>query len=320
MADPYRMIFVNLVLCASLLLALFFYTRILRKKINLLVLLIFISILPVVSIFRKGVYESGDFIDHIYRSMSFFDALKDGITIPSWGALLNQGFGYPVFSFIYVIPYYLISFFHSLGFTFIFSERLVLTIAFIGSGIAMYFALKELSKNKLASFSGSIIYLFSPYHLVDLHFRVAIAESLAFLIVPTIFYLILKMRDEIKFIYIAWMGLLFGVLFLTHPVMFIFYSAIFFLYVFYEIIINQTKPKIFLAVLGSFFIGLLISSFAWGTRFTLTKFTEGSLLANAPVSFVKPWELLFSPWRFGFQQDKRVWTARRRERREFLKH
>src|SRR3990167_11280779 len=90
-----------------------------KKKINLFFLLILISILPIISIFRIGTYESGDFNIHIYRIMSFYDSLKEGILIPSWAAELNATYGNPLFIFNYSLPYYLISLFHFLGISFI---------------------------------------------------------------------------------------------------------------------------------------------------------------------------------------------------------
>ena len=94
-----------------------------KKKNNYLWLLILVALLPCISIFRPGPYESGDFVYHLYRAMAFSDALKDGIIIPSWAANLNGSYGYPVFIFIYNTPYYILSLLNLIGFSFIFSEK-----------------------------------------------------------------------------------------------------------------------------------------------------------------------------------------------------
>jgi len=301
MIGPYWMAFINAVLFTVLLCGfLLFKHKFPKKKINYLALLIVTALLPCISIFRTGVYESGDFVYHIYRAMSFYDALKDGVLIPSWAGNLNSGYGYPVFIFIYNIPYYIFATFHSVGFTFIYSERLLLALSFISSGLFMYALLRKITKNNLAAFAGAIVYLYTPYHLVDLHFRVSIAEVIAFTIAPLIFYLILKIEENKKINYILWLGLLFGIFFLDHPAQFIFYSGIFFAYILYQIIFLKKKIfKVFLCVSLSFLIGMIISSYAWLARFTLSQFTYSSTLIHIPVTYVRPLELLFSPWRFG---------------------
>src|SRR5438270_5354333 len=85
MPGTYRMVIVSGIACAVLVLGLFIYYYIYpKKKPNLLILLLLISILPLLSILRYGAYESGDFNLHIYRAMSFFDNLKNGVLFPSW--------------------------------------------------------------------------------------------------------------------------------------------------------------------------------------------------------------------------------------------
>jgi hypothetical protein len=302
MIGPYWMAFINAIVFSLVLLGFFLYRYYFpQRKINFLLLLGIVSLLPCISIFRIGVYESGDFTQHIYRAMVFYDALKEGIPIPSWAASLNGGYGYPVFIFIYLVPYYLISLLHFLGFNYVLSTKLLLALAFMSSGFIMYVVLRKLTKSNFAAFTGSVIYLFTPYHLVDLHFRVAIAEILAFVLAPLIFYLLLKIEESKKIIYVLWMGLLFGIFFLTHPAQFIFYTVLFFIYIMYQTLFSKKKKvKLFFTVMAAFSIGLIVSSFAWIPRFTLTKFTHGSMLMNTPVSYVQPLELLFSPWRAGF--------------------
>ncbi len=302
MIGPYWMVVVNIILFLILGICMFFYKRFFpHKKINFLYLTIIISILPIVSIFRQGVYQSGDFTIQIYNAISFYDSLRDGIIIPSWAGSMNGYYGYPLFTFIYIIPYYLISILHFVGLTFILSEKLILAAAYVTSGIMMYLSLRKLTKNDFSAFSGSIIYLFAPYHLVDLHFRVALAETIAFSETSFIFYLYLRAEEEHKPIYFVLSSLLFGVLFLTHPPMFIFYSGIFIIFALYRAFYTRRLAiRDMLLFFATIIIGLAISSFAWIPRFTLTQFTYGAQLIQRTVSFVPFWQLIYSPWRDGF--------------------
>ncbi|MEK7502564.1 MAG: hypothetical protein AAB609_03485, partial [Patescibacteria group bacterium] len=83
--DPYKMVLVNIIASLFLLGGVVFYRFVYPKKnINLLFLLILISLLPVISILRKGTYESGDLTIHTSFAISFFESLKDGNYIPRW--------------------------------------------------------------------------------------------------------------------------------------------------------------------------------------------------------------------------------------------
>src|ERR1035437_9480349 len=145
MTDPIRMFFINIIASALVLAGTFVYRFIYpKKKINLFALLLIISILPIISILRVGTYESGDFNIHIYRIMSFYDSLMEGHIMPSWAGELNATYGNPLFIFNYSLPYYVISFFHFIGISFISSMKIYLGLTLYLSGIFMYLWVREL--------------------------------------------------------------------------------------------------------------------------------------------------------------------------------
>ena len=194
-----------------------------KKKINLFALLILISILPIISIVRPGDYQSGDFNIHIYRSIDFYSSLLEGNLMPSWAGTLNATYGYPVFLFNYTVPYYLISFVHSSGLSFITSLKIILSSTFILSGIFMFFFSKRIFKNDFAAFCSSIFYLFTPYHLIDLHFKVALGELVAFTILPLLFYFEHKLfYEKNKLFYLALSSLTCALLIMSHAILAVF--------------------------------------------------------------------------------------------------
>lgn len=155
-----------------------------KKVISPLLLVILISLLPLVSILRPGSYESGDLSRHAMVGMSFFQSLIERDFHPIWSRDLNATYGYPLFMFTYLLPYYAISFFHVLGFGFLNSTKLVLAFSFTLSGVGVFFWLKEELKKDIAALTGTLFYLFAPYHLIDLHFRADIGEIIAFTCIP----------------------------------------------------------------------------------------------------------------------------------------
>lgn len=294
MLDPYRMIVVNLILSSVLICGLFFYKFVLKRKVNLLFLLILISILPVVSIFRNGVYESGDFNIHIYRLISFYDSLKEGNIMPSWAGGLNATYGYPLFIFNYTFPYYILSIIHFFGFGFINSMKIFLSLSYVLSGFFMYLYAKNLFKNNLAAFCASIFYLFAPYHLIDLHFKVTIGEIIFFTFLPLVFLFLHKMQEKKTLLYTFISGLFFAFLLMSHIVIGFFAGIL---------LLLRFLSKL---TLISFLIALLISLYFWLGPAILTKYSFIQNITLKSVYFPTLQDLLYSPFRLGllFQGPK----------------
>src|SRR3989344_5306679 len=85
-----------------------------------------------------------------------------------------------------------ISFIHLFGLSFIDSFKIILVFSFILSGQGMYLLVKDVTGNKKAGFISALFYLFAPYHLIDMHFRVAIGETLSFALLPFCFLYLRK--------------------------------------------------------------------------------------------------------------------------------
>src|SRR5438067_733186 len=93
---PYHMVFVSVIaLCVYLLFIIVYHFIFPQKKISYLFLLLGFSILPIISVFREGTYESGDLTLHVSRLMDFYKSLSEGVLIPRWASELNATFGYP---------------------------------------------------------------------------------------------------------------------------------------------------------------------------------------------------------------------------------
>lgn len=306
-----HLVFLNITLFILLSIAILIFTRLFpNKKINFLVLTLLFSILPIVSIFREGSYESGDFTIHIYRSMTFYKALVDGSFIPSWAGNLNGTYGYPLFLFLNSLPYYLISLVHYFGFSFITSLKIFLALSYIFSGIFFFLWVKEELKNNIAAFTGSIFYLFSPYHLVDLHFRATVGETLFFTTFPLFMLSVKLFFKNPKISSILFLAFTLSLIILSHQGLFTLSLIVVVPYIFYlyRTIISKHKNIViklqfitlsFKLAMG-ITIGIILSSFSWLPHLILSKYTFAYVLKSITVTFPKLSDLVYSPWRFGF--------------------
>jgi hypothetical protein len=294
---PYRMAFMSLISLGIWLSFIFFYRFIYpKKKIPYLFLLLGFSLLPLVSVLREGSYESGDFNIHVINMMSFYKSLQQGILIPRWAGDLNASYGYPAFSFIYPLPYYISSFFHFLGFSFVNSVKALIITTYIASGLGVFLWLKNHVEEKYA-FLGAIAYLFAPYHLLDMHFRTAIGEITAIAIIPICLYLIDKSNERKSFIYIFITGVSIALLIISHPAVSLIGLP---LLVSYAAFLKRDSVKSMLSSLKPHILGLLLSCYYWVPVIFEGKYTKQMVQIERTVEFPTLSELLFSKWRYGF--------------------
>lgn len=301
MSEHYRMVFINGILCLILITGFLIYRfKFPKKRINYFILLLLVSLLPVISIFRPGAYESGDFTIHVYRSIEFYSILKEGNIMPSWAGNLNANYGYPIFIFLNPLPYYAMSFFHFLGFSFINSMKVLLAVSFISSGIFFYLWAKREVKISLAAFTGAIVYLFTPYHLVDLHFRVDIGEVMAFASLPLFFWALSKFQEEKNALWFLISGVAFSLLMFSHQAMALFSLSLIVPYVAYAAFQSRRFFKNIALYFSILALGFIHSFYSWISHIIIAQYTLAYQIANQTVVFPNFTELIYSPWRYGF--------------------
>lgn len=306
MLDPYRMVLVNIITSLVVLLGALFYKYIYpKKKINLFYLLISFTIIASISVLRKGTYESGDFNIHIYRSMEFYRSFMEANIMPSWAANLNATYGYPLFIFNYTLPYYFISIFHFLGLSFINSLKVFLFSNMILSGIFMYIFIQNKFKKDLVSFVSSIFYVFAPYHLISVHFKITIGEVLAYAIIPLCFLFIDRFTQKNKIPFLILSGLMLGLITISHIFIAIVLMPIITLYLLLTLKnwLKAIKYSGYISI-----VGMVISFYQWLPPFL---YKNNLFITYNPIDFSKLYfpniiDLLFAPWRFGllFQGPK----------------
>jgi hypothetical protein len=328
--DPIRMVVLNIAASSVLIGGTLFYKYIYPKKtISKTIFCVFLSILPIISMFRSGSYESGDMVLHAARAASFYNSLSEGIIIPQWYSEANATYGYPLFIFAYPLPYYIISLYHFLGLGFINSVKLLLISTHLLSGIFMYLLLKQhLSKN--ASLVGAIFFLFAPYHLIDMHFRVSIGELTALMIFPLTLILLKRYILSPSPLKLFISSLSIALMTLSHQAVSLIGLPLLFLYgIFIQInyaptkvggILSQMKrfsfhlqtkvwsfhsinainvsTKSIIKVVGPFTFGLLISAYYWIPILTEIQYTHWPLYSQT-IRFYPISSFLYSTWRFG---------------------
>ncbi len=295
---PQHVTIVNLALFIIVISFFLFYRYIYpRKSINLLFLLIIISILPTLALFRGGTFRSGDLTPHTVHLMSFYKNLQEGILIPRWAGDLCGSYGCPTFIVEYNLPYYLASFFHFIGFSFVDSIKIVMAAAYVISGVTMYFWAKS-EFGKIAGFTAAIFYLFAPYHIINLQLRGGFGETVSFAFIPLLFLFAKKLIEEQKSKYFIMLALSVTGIILSQSNSAI--SALAILSAYAAILIFRTKKQLFIKT-ASFVVvvlyGLLMSAFYWITAWYEIRYTWWDTVTYGDFKPIN--EYLYSPALFG---------------------
>ena len=233
--------------------------NVLRKLFPFIVILIF-------SFFaNKPLLNPGFFPIHddtqVARVYEMTKALKDGMFPVRWSQDLGYGYGYPIFNFYNPFPYYVGGVISLLGFDALFATKLMVILAIILSGFSMYFLAKEFFGKTGALFS-SILYVFAPFHALDIYVRGDFAENFAYAFIPLLFYGLFKIYKNYSWKYVVMTSVSYALIILSHNLtaMMIFpFVLIFILYfVFRE---RKDRTNHLIRLFFALFTGVLLSAF-----------------------------------------------------------
>lgn len=242
------------------------WLRQIRIQYVSIIVLTVISFIPLGALFNSGLPVTHDGQDHVARVANFIASFEEGNLVPRWGHNLNWGYGHPVLQFLYPLPSYAASLWHSLGLSYTASVKAVFISSYIVSVLFMYmWARKEFSP--LSGIVTAVLYGYAPYRFVDLYVRGALGEHVAFIFLPLSLYAVLlatgkesKRKWGYAIFAIAIAGLL-----LSHNAISIMMLPFLAWYVLYKTIplrIEIRKPIVTQLVLFGA-LGFLLSSFFW---------------------------------------------------------
>lgn len=265
-----------------------------------LILLIFISFIPLFDLFRRGLPLTHDGQDHVARIANFYQNLAEGNLVPRWAGNLNWGYGHPVLMFLYPLPSYMGSFVHFLGFDFVASTKIVFGSAFILSGIFMYLWVKEIL-GKEAGFMAGLLYMFAPYRFVDLYVRGAIGENFFFIFPPLVLFFLLKLSRAVRWRYMAGGLLSLAGLILSHNALSLMFLPIIIGYAFFLVWSIKKKRKLLAtSYLLLTILGFSLSAFFWVPAFFESKYTLRDIVTRDNITGLENFSRFFwSPWSFG---------------------
>ncbi|MBP9669865.1 hypothetical protein KBD75_00510 [Candidatus Woesebacteria bacterium] len=155
-------------------------SKVLAKYLGLFTVIL-IGIFLIFAIFHTGLYSSHDGIFHIYRTEEALSMLKSGQFPLRWAGNFDQGFGIPLFTFVYPLPYYITA---TLSYIVgsIWSVKSLFIVSYLLGGVGMYQLF--IKKDRYVALALALIYLMTPYQFLNIFVRGAIGEVLALGLIP----------------------------------------------------------------------------------------------------------------------------------------
>jgi len=258
--------------------------KFLKNKLYI-ILLLALSVPAVIALVHKGFFGASDDL-HIAWLFEMDKIVKIGQIPPRFVPDLSFGFGYPLFNFVFPLPFYLGEIIHLIGFSLVDSIKFVFGISLIASGLGMYFFLKEMLPEYL-SLAGGLLYIYTPYRSTDVYIRGAVGEALSFAFLPLVCLSVIKIYKliqeendiKIKWKYISLFALSLAALILSHNIVSYMFAPFLLLLLIFLFLALKKNKLIFVGqnVLGLVF-GLLVSSYFW-----IPAIVESQLMAYGTV-------------------------------------
>lgn len=242
----------------------------------------------------RATIETHDGIYHLVRQEVFTNALKRGNFPVRWAGSLDNGFGLPLFNYIYPGPYYLGAPLSILGVSSKWVIKLVEIGLYLFGAIGMYFLFAK--KNKFFATVASILYLSTPYLILNIFIRGALGEQMAIACMP---WILLSLNDMSEKNSLRW----------YHPLpyflMFIAHNFLSFLFLpIYVIVVYFIYRKTWRTILGSLALSLGLGSFFVIPMLAEQKYLYSIANQNFTYNyfdhFVYPIQLIKGVWGNGF--------------------
>jgi len=165
-----------------------------RFRLEIILLLL---IVPAAwDIFRPNFFPMHDDLQ-VFRLYEVHKCVLDGQIPCRWVPDPGFGYGYPLMQFYPPMPYYPMELMVLLGAGYFLPVKVMFALAFFLSGLGMYLLAKEFF-GKWGGVLSAILYVYSPYHSVDIYVRGAMNEGWGMVWFPFILLYIYRLITKDK--------------------------------------------------------------------------------------------------------------------------
>lgn len=268
-----------------------------------LIIVILICLPSVIDLANYGIPPTHDGEYHIMRFWQFYKVISSGIFYPRWAPDFNNGYGIPLFNYVYPLPNYFAVFLHFLGFSFIDSLKLNMAAASIVGAVFSYLWTRKYWGD-VGGLVSSVFYTYSPYHFLDVYVRGSVGEVWSLALAPGLMWAYYSYTDSKKPLYFVVSCVFLGLLVYAHNILAVVFFGFFILYSLFIIFHSKNKKNLSINTFLICILGLGIAAPFWLPAIFETKFVQGLQIYSPIDYFPKLYQLVYSSWGYGFAGSK----------------
>jgi hypothetical protein len=265
-----------------------------------IIAIVLLSIYSIRSLFITGFFPMHD-DTQVARVFEMKKSLSDGLFPVRWVEDLGYGYGYPIFNFYAPLAYYTGVTIDLVVNDSLLATKIMVAVGLLAAGIFMYVLAKEFW-GELGGVLSALLYIYAPYHALNVYVRGAIAETFGYAFIPLAFYGLYKsyLTKEWKYVIIGSLG--FAGIITSHNLTAMMTTP-FIIGLVVLFAIRKKSMKSLLAPILVLIIGLLLSAFYWLPSLAEMGYTNvssqvggGADYKNHFVCLPQLWD---STWGFG---------------------
>ncbi|HYK09087.1 MAG TPA: 6-pyruvoyl-tetrahydropterin synthase-related protein, partial [Candidatus Eisenbacteria bacterium] len=267
------------------------------------ILLLGICVFALLPLFHAGLFSMHD-DEQVARLQQMYLVLSQGQLPPRWIPDLGFGFGYPLFNFYPPLVYYVGSFIHLFGFSFVNSTKIVFGLGFVFAALAMFLWVRK-HYGIIPGLFAAILYTYAPYHSVDIYVRGALSEFFSWIFIPLILLVIDLLFEKREKKYSILLGIFFGLLMLSHTLVMLQFGPLLLVYLGFSFLQKKNRTiNVVMQLLLGFGLGLGLTAYFWlpsilEKQYTLVDAILTKELASYAIHFVCPIQLWSGIWGYG---------------------
>lgn len=269
------------------------------KKVLSLTIVTLFAVIAGFSLLHPGLPPTHDGEFHVIRFYEFDKALRDGNLYPRWASDLNNGFGVPLFNFVYPLPNYVASILHLFSISFIDAFKINMFVASIVGGVFFYLWTKEFW-GRLGGIVSSVFYTFSPYHFVDIYIRGSVGEVWALGLFPAFLWAYARFVRSRSKLFLMFSSIFLALIIFSHNILALMFFIFSLSYIIFSICMEKEKKYLILNTLYLILLGLGLSAIFWLPAILETKYVTGLQIFDVAANFPQLYQLFIPSWGSGF--------------------
>jgi hypothetical protein len=181
-------------------------------------------------------FNAHDAKHSVFFLVEFDQTFRDGYLWPRWSPDFSFGYGYPLFNLYAPLSFYGAQVLVLTGFGFTAAIKIMYILATIGAGLSMYGFVRRLYGTD-AGLLAAVVYMYVPFHLVEIFVRSAYAEFVALAVIPLLFWAFTELVSSPSPRRVALAALAYGALALTHHTTFFTYTPLLMIYIIFLLLV-----------------------------------------------------------------------------------